>query len=145
MIELIDTVSLVDEEHGQPVVESTYKKMIGPQMPLGKNGQFTIDASKAGKTIVWSSTLTTFGYNLVMQNSVQSLLGMINSLQIYMHLPAMELKLPGNAQTVFNELVHITSIDVMPEGWVEYFYFWRYDTDESPLVEDNVPQFDRRM
>lgn len=62
---------------------------------------------------------------------------MVNSLQVLIHLAGCGFNIPANAGTMFGVVVNIVNINVIPEEYLAYLYFWNYGTDDSPV--DDVP------
>ena len=68
---------------------------------------------------------------------------MINTLQITLHLPAINVKSPSNAQFAFGLLVSITQFEILPDEVLEAFYVWKlfdgsYRQDEEEWEEEDT-------
>lgn len=58
--------------------------------------------------------LGNFILNAALSGSLNSLWTMINTLQLTLHLPAMNLKIPGNASFFSGILINIAKFDIIP-------------------------------
>ena len=108
-----------------------------PQMPAGDGAIKLAQAAEEIKDSVKSGVIANLFLNLLLQNSLQSIWGMVNSLQILLHLPAINVSLPANAATLFNSVIHVVNIDVIPEDLLFYMYFWVYGTEDSPIKKND--------
>lgn len=80
-------------------------------------------------------TAATFFVNLALAGSLQNIWGMINSLQIVLHFPAINVNMPANVANFMNTMIGVTTIDVIPEEYHGLMYLWTYGTDEDPIQE----------
>jgi hypothetical protein len=59
------------------------------------------------------SLIGSFILNLFIAGSLSRLLGFINSLQLILHLPIMNIKIPANALSFFQIMIPIVLFDVL--------------------------------
>ena len=71
-----------------------------------------------------SAVITNLIINIALSGSLNILWSMINTLQITLHMPAINTKSPSNAQYLNNILIGITQFEVLPRDMLRYFYFW---------------------
>ncbi|CDW89168.1 UNKNOWN [Stylonychia lemnae] len=64
--------------------------------------------------------------------TLQYLWGMINSLQLILHMPIMDLSFPANAKMVFNQMISISQFDILPSEEIISTFFI-FDDDLKPL------------
>ena len=50
----------------------------------------------------------------------------------------MGFNIPGNAATLFSSVIHIVNVNVIPEDFIAYCYFWLYGTEDSPAGSEEV-------
>ena len=62
-----------------------------------------------------TTAIGNFAISVVLSGSLQYLWGMINSLQIVLHLPGSSVEMPSNALMVYSTLISVTQFDVIPE------------------------------
>ena len=74
-----------------------------------------VTITSGAKVVMQSSILTTVALNVVFQGALSLIFGMINSLQLVLHIPIMRIVLPGNLMTVFAVLIPIVMFDVLQE------------------------------
>ena len=71
--------------------------------------------TSATKVVMQGSILTTVALNIVFQGALSLIFGMINSLQLVLHIPIMRIVLPGNLMTLFSVLIPIVMFDVLED------------------------------
>lgn len=75
-------------------------------------------ALSPGSTSVASSIQTlvvgNFAFSSVFNAPLQMLWGMINSLQLIVHLPMFSLQFPANAEVLFSKLIDVCSLNLLP-------------------------------
>eukprot|EP00347_Sterkiella_histriomuscorum_P013544 403364306 len=83
--------------------------------------------SDAVSTIV----IGNFVLNLLLATSLQYLWGMINALQLILHMPLFKVNFPSNTNFVFNQIISVSTFDVIPseEALEKMFDF----ADTGPL------------
>ena len=83
-------------------------------------------------------------YNLVASESksMEHFIIMINSLQIAIHFPILNVVLPSNVVLFFDKLIPIVMFDVIKDEWnMNPSDFFEYDDEMNPLIDD--PRFPR--
>ena len=74
---------------------------------------------------------------LVLSGSLNQVWGMINGLQIFVHLPMLGVKFPGAAQDVVEYMIDIATLDLIPtEQIIEATFEELPDEDEDDLPEE---------
>ena len=71
-----------------------------------------------------------------MAASLQMLWGMINVMQIIVHMPLLNVNFPENTMFFYSLIIEISSFNLIPESWMEaikkkFFYFNDVEFDES--------------
>lgn len=61
---------------------------------------------------------------------------MINSLQILLHTPAINVNMPGNVAGFMGNMIEITQFKLIPEDYLSLMYLWKYGTEEDPIQEN---------
>lgn len=56
--------------------------------------------------------------NILLAGSLSMLLGMVNSLQLIIHLPIMNFPIPANAMTLIRYLVPIVMFDLLDQDFI---------------------------
>ena len=70
-------------------------------------------ASGLAKTSVKGHVVGSFALNILLAGSLSQILGMINSLQLIVHLPFFAVSVPANVMTIIGILVPIVMFDIM--------------------------------
>jgi len=65
-----------------------------------------------------------FIMNLFLSGSLNSLWTLVNTLQMIVHIAAINVKTAPNAAFFMGELVSITQFDIIPENQQPYLHFW---------------------
>ncbi|TNV85964.1 hypothetical protein FGO68_gene16628 [Halteria grandinella] len=89
------------------------KKFVPEQKAREDNSQFKQlgDSASLGlKSILYAN----FGMNMVMAASMQLLWSLINSLQLLVRTPLMNLNFPSQIKVFFNSFVMVTNFDILP-------------------------------
>ncbi len=71
-----------------------------------------------------------------MAASLQMLWGMINVMQIIVHMPLLNVNFPENTMFFYSLIIDISSFNLIPESWMEaikkkFFFFKEEEFDES--------------
>ena len=73
---------------------------------------------------------------------------MINSLQLTLALPMINVNSPSNVQFFTGLLLDVTQFDILPEFLLEYFYIWKLadgtylKSDQDEIVSNDVEDED---
>eukprot|EP00347_Sterkiella_histriomuscorum_P005693 403355625 len=95
--------------------------------------------SDAVSTIV----IGNFVLNLLLATSLQYLWGMINALQLILHMPLFKVNFPSNTNFVFNQIISVSTFDVIPsEEALEKMHF---ATNIHFLPYEEVPQSNEQV
>ena len=77
-------------------------------------------------------------------NSMEHFIVMINSLQIAIHLPILNVLLPSNVVMFFEKLLPIVMFDIIKDEWrINPSDFLQYDEENNGLIDN--PKFPRQM
>lgn len=71
-----------------------------------------------------------FGLNLMLAASMQLLWGLINSLQLLVRTPLMNLNFPLSTKLFFNNFVMVTNFDILPSQELNAYFFNFHESDE---------------
>ena len=82
------------------------------------------------QSVSWSN----LAINVLLAGSLQSLWGMINALQMTLHLVGFNVILPASCQAIMASLISTTTLQLIPEEFLVYLHFWKIGTDEDPYV-----------
>ena len=77
-------------------------------------------------------------FSILMSGSASSMVGLVNGMQLIVHLPIHDVPFPANVMEFLRALLEITQFDVMPyfvKGWQKVFPGSTL-VDESLLEED---------
>ena len=72
-----------------------------------------------------------FVLNILMSSSMSALWGMINSLQILIHLPIFSIPIPLNARLFYAAIIAVTQFDVLPTDTINKWLFEFEDSEEE--------------
>lgn len=75
---------------------------------------------------MWAVTAAQLIANTVLANSMHSLYGLIQTLQVVTHHQGANTPFPANCQELNAAISRITQLDVVPPEIVTYFKIWRY-------------------
>ncbi|TNV87552.1 hypothetical protein FGO68_gene2096 [Halteria grandinella] len=87
---------------------------------------------KAGATAFVMSNMV---LNVVLASSLQYLWGMINVMQLIVHMPLMNLVFPANAVLFYNFIIDISNFDILPVDSMENKLFKFTDSPSQPWFE----------
>mmetsp|Transcript_6152 Transcript_6152/g.9892 ORF Transcript_6152/g.9892 Transcript_6152/m.9892 type:complete len:366 (+) Transcript_6152:3401-4498(+) len=91
----------------------TLSSKIRKQMPDTSFTRGFKTAAEATKTSMKGAMIGSFAINFILAGVLNLLLGMVNSLQIIIHLPIMSVVIPANALTMFLILFPIVTFDIL--------------------------------
>ncbi|CDW90934.1 UNKNOWN [Stylonychia lemnae] len=81
--------------------------------------QYSEDTTYAFQKIL----LGNFALTMILSATLQYLWGMINALQIILHMPLMDVKFPSNTKFVFGQIISISQLDILPEETILNYFF----------------------
>ena len=61
--------------------------------------------------------IVAFGMNLVMSGAMQYMIAMIRSLQMILHIPILNVLIPGNVSMLFSIMVPIVMFDILDSSY----------------------------
>ena len=105
---------------------------IPPQVSEGLFNSLNALGSSSSSSIQ-SLMMGNFFLNILMSSSMSALWGMINALQILIHLPIFSIPIPLNAQIFCSTIIAITQFDVLP---TETLNEWFFDFDEQDEAQN---------
>ena len=73
---------------------------------------------------------------VVAASSCEPFWAMVNTLQLTLHLPAINVAIPQNAKSFNNILMQVTQMELIPEEYLPSFYLWNVGSDYYGLTED---------
>lgn len=82
---------------------------------------------ESAKNINKSMKSAVFGnlmINIFLQGSLQAMWSMINTLQLTLHMPCINVSTPTNVSFFSSLLIGVTQFDILPESILRYFYLW---------------------
>ena len=85
---------------------------------------------------MWAVTAAQLAANTVLANSMHSLYGLIQTLQVVTHHQGANTPFPANAKALNGAIQRITQLDVVPPEIVKHFKFWRYFEPIEARQED---------
>ena len=97
---------MLDENH-RTLTTKCRKQMADTD--FNRNYESASESTEAG---VKSTVIGSFATNLVMAGSLSQILGMINSLQLIVHLPLFAVSVPANVMTIEGILIPIVMFDI---------------------------------
>ena len=91
-------------------------------MPLTLEAESIQASSEAAGQLTAVATVGSATSQIFMAGALSQVWGLINGLQLFVHIPLFKLSLPANAQVLINELITIATFDLVePElmiGWI---------------------------
>ena len=105
---------------------------IPPQVSEGLFNSLNALGSSSSSSIQ-SLMMGNFFLNILMSSSMSALWGMINALQILIHLPIFSIPIPLYAQIFCSTIIAITQFDVLP---TETLNEWFFDFDEQDEAQN---------
>ena len=78
-----------------------------------------------------SLVILNFALSFAMQVSLSLLWGMINCLQLFVHLPLLNISFPPNANMFMTKLIDVASFDMFPMDHIKGLFF--NFTETEPL------------
>ena len=76
-----------------------------------------------------------FALNLLMSSSMSALWGMLNTLQILIHLPIFSIPIPLNAMVFYSSIISITQFDLVPTDFFNELFF-DFDSKDEALNQN---------
>ncbi|CDW90296.1 UNKNOWN [Stylonychia lemnae] len=120
------------------------KKMSGSVFPslekVSSSGEVTAMKLMEGTTKQASSVLMgSLGFNVILQIvlgfSMKKLWMLINTLQILVHIPMLQIPMPANAILCFQALIDISNLQVIPKEQIKSYAGSIYDTSTDKVDE----------
>mmetsp|Transcript_20646 Transcript_20646/g.31484 ORF Transcript_20646/g.31484 Transcript_20646/m.31484 type:complete len:334 (+) Transcript_20646:5078-6079(+) len=147
-VEVLDIEVFKSAITDAPILIDKVSGKLSSQMPLSEETLNLVSTAESLEGGMSSTVIVNFVGNLFLSGSLQYLWGMINSLQIVFHFPAVSVKLPGNAKMIYSQFIEITQFNLLPEEVLEYFHVWNYfipkksleveETEDSPDSPDGL-------
>ena len=111
---------IVDEETGDTIKpETIVRKRIPKQMPKDRATVMLQNVGPAAKSSLNAFMMSNFAIQLFMAASLQTLWGMINVMQIIVHMPLLNVQFPENAMFFYSLIIDISSFNLIPDSWMK--------------------------
>ena len=124
-VTFVDQGQFISADTGFEIDQTSIIGRMKGQMPLGSTTESMMTATGKVDKGMQGAVIGNFVVNVLLSGSLQYLWGMINALQIVFHLPGNSVEMPANTKMIYGSLIKVTQFDLIPEDWLEYFYFWR--------------------
>ena len=117
MVKLLLDLSEFRAKNGERM-QSTILEVLIPRQLNGESGAIMVSAAAAVDTASTAAVGTNFLVNLLLSASLNQLWSMLNGLQIFVHMPLMDVRFPANANTFIVFLVNIANFDIIPTDYL---------------------------
>jgi len=135
----------IDEEHGLEVLEknTTKSKNIPKQLKPSLAATLIVKVGKLIGEATAYGAMVSLILNWLLSFSLSQLWGMVNSLQIVVHFPLVNVEYPANAKLVFSYFIKIASFDMLPTDKINSVFFQFY---EETAISVNLEEqgYDKR-
>eukprot|EP00347_Sterkiella_histriomuscorum_P011212 403373316 len=111
---------------------TTITKSLPKQMDPGDAAMLNAVGGSASSSLQ-GVMMSNLALNIIMSASLQYLWGMINVLQIIVHMPLFSVDFPSNAKALYSLIVSITKFDILPSGQMQSQVF-EFE-DDGPFNE----------
>lgn len=97
-----------------PIPSGTVALKSVPKQIKSEEDKILVESvSSTASMLVTGIVVTTITLNLFLMMSLQELWGMINTMQLVLHIPLMSLSIPANALLFFQSLISIVTFNVV--------------------------------
>mmetsp|Transcript_12386 Transcript_12386/g.19281 ORF Transcript_12386/g.19281 Transcript_12386/m.19281 type:complete len:218 (+) Transcript_12386:3359-4012(+) len=115
---------------------------VPPQLRDNGFNRGVASSSQGAKQTMKATMVVSFIANAFLSGSLSLVLGMVNSLQLIVHLPMLNVAIPANAMLVFKALIPIVTFDIL-ENYEEMLADLTgneiIEADEDSEDEANIP------
>ena len=123
-----------------------YEEAMTKQVPPGGTVEAVKTIAKASQVATTSAVIGSTLLNVVMSGALSQVWGMINGMQVMVHLPSLAVNFPGNAMIVVEQILVIATFDI-PYLDIETlsFGYWALSEDDSIFSDLEGDQVDQMI
>ena len=107
---------------------------IPKQVPLNAGTEALSTASTAAEGVTTAATVGSGLSQFLMSGALTQLWGMINGLQIFVHLPLFSIEVPANAMMLVEKLLTIATFDII-ESEVAFGWLFEFPEEDEDLLK----------